>query len=81
MRPACCLSGDIGTVGGVMVEGWMLTAGAFVIGYIVWLVRLEGRVNGHDREHKEHKDRHDEMREDLAYIRQRIDKALNGKHS
>jgi hypothetical protein len=48
------------------------------LGGIVWLLRLEGRINAHDLEHREHARRYAEMREDLAYIRQRIDKALNG---
>lgn len=55
----------------------VLTAG---ISFVVWLVRLEGRVNGHDREHKEHTRRHEEMRDDISYIRRRIDSALNGRH-
>lgn len=56
-----------------MSEGVVMTLGAGFISALVWLVRLEGRVNGHDREHAE-------MRDDLAYIRDRIDRALNGKH-
>jgi len=40
---------------------------------IVWAVRVEGRVNTLTM-------RHDDMREDLTYIRQRIDQALNNKH-
>lgn len=63
-----------------MSEAVVMTIGGAVISGLVWLVRLEGRVNGHDREHKQHADRHEEMREDLAYIRERIDKALNGRH-
>lgn len=41
------------------------------VAVIVWLVRLEGRVNGHDALIENVKD-------DLRYIRSRIDKALNG---
>ena len=41
-----------------------------VVGVIVWFVRLEGRVNTQDAIMKE-------FREDLAYIRQRIDRAIN----
>lgn len=39
------------------------------IGVIVWLVRLEGRVNNHDASLKE-------FREDIRYIRDRIDRAV-----
>lgn len=45
----------------------------------IWLLRLEGRVNGHDRDHTEHLRRHNELRDDVTYIRDRIDRALNGK--
>lgn len=63
-----------------MTDGMVLwLAGAIVAG-IVWAVRQEGRLNGHDQELSDHAKRHDEMREDLSYIRQRIDSALNGKH-
>jgi hypothetical protein len=40
---------------------------------VVWLVRLEGRVNTHSTELSSVKD-------DLRYIRDRIDRALNGRH-
>lgn len=60
-------------------SGWFALAG-MAITSLVAFVRLEGRVNGHDREHLEHSKRHTEMREDLSYIRERIDRALNGKH-
>ena len=62
-----------------------------IVSGLAWLFRLEGRINGHDGEHKEHRRRHDaieaehrrdndQMREDLSYIRSRIDAALNGRH-
>lgn len=63
-----------------MGAGEVMTGVGAVVAVVVWLVRIEGRVNGHDREHMEHAKRHDEMREDLSYIRDRIDRALNGKH-
>jgi hypothetical protein len=63
-----------------MTEGVVMTLGAGFISALVWLVRLEGRVNGHDKDHVDHAKRHEEMRHDLAYIRDRIDRALNGKH-
>jgi sensor domain CHASE-containing protein len=37
----------------------------------VWLIRLEGRVNTQDALHSQ-------LRSDLTYIRERIDKAING---
>lgn len=47
---------------------------------LVWLVRLEGRVNSHDREIKDVKEGHDsdiqQIRRDLEYIRGRIDRAI-----
>lgn len=42
------------------------------VAIVVWLVRLEGRVNGHDAEHKQ-------TREDIRYIRDRIDRALEDR--
>lgn len=42
-------------------------------GGLVWLIRLEGRVNTNEALHKSLKD-------DLNYIRARIDTALNGRH-
>ena len=59
---------------------FVVPAGAYIIAVAVWLVRIEGRVNGHDKEHKQHSDRQEEMREDLQYIRERIDRALNGRN-
>ena len=41
------------------------------IGGLVWLIRLEGRINTHDA-------LHDKLASDVTYIRSRIDKALNG---
>lgn len=39
------------------------------ISFVVWLVRLEGRVNAHDETVKD-------LKSDLHYIRTRIDEAL-----
>lgn len=39
---------------------------------LVWLIRLEGRVNTNEALHLE-------LRRDVSYIRDRIDKALNGR--
>jgi hypothetical protein len=42
------------------------------IGVIVWLIRLEGRINVTEALQKK-------MSEDVAYIRARIDRVLNGR--
>ena len=47
----------------------LLVPGAIAI--VVWLIRLEGRVNTHQA-------LHDRLAADVAYIRARIDSALNG---
>jgi len=44
-----------------------------IIAGIVWAVRLEGRVNSADQRFKD-------LKEDIDYIRERIDRALNGNH-
>lgn len=50
--------------------GEALTLVLSVIGVVVWLVRLEGRVNTQDRMHAE-------LKEAVNYIRDRIDEALS----
>lgn len=42
------------------------------VGVIVWLVRLEGRINTNEALQKT-------VLEEVQYIRQRIDRALNGR--
>lgn len=39
------------------------------LGGLIWLLRLEGRVNVHEQ-------RIDDMKSDLTYIRDRIDEAI-----
>jgi sensor domain CHASE-containing protein len=39
----------------------------------VWLIRLEGRVNTQEALHRD-------LKVDVMYIRERIDRALNGNH-
>lgn len=63
-----------------MDTGQVMTGFSVLLGAVIWLIRLEGRVNTHDREHRTHRERVEELREDLAYIRARIDNALSGKH-
>lgn len=43
-----------------------------VVGVIVWLVRQEGRINGHDKTLNG-------IEDDVKYIRERVDRALNGR--
>ena len=54
---------------------WQIVVG--VVSGIVWLIRLEGRVNQHEREvtrqfDVSNRDRAD-LRDDIKYIRDRID--------
>jgi len=49
-----------------------VAVGVPAVGGVIWLVRLEGRVNVNEALHKELKD-------DVSYIRERIDTALNGR--
>lgn len=48
-----------------------LAIGIPFVGAVVWLIRLEGRVNTQDVINQQ-------VRADLTYIRERIDRALNG---
>ncbi len=63
-----------------MEPGVVLTAVAMVVGVIVWLVRLEGRLNAQgerlEGRLKTQDDRLDRLERDIAYIRNRIDVAL-----
>jgi hypothetical protein len=52
--------------------GAVVTAGVAALGFVVWLVRLEGKVYTQGELHKK-------LVEDVTYIRGRIDAALNGK--
>ena len=47
-----------------------LAAFITIVGGIGWALRLEGRVNTADR-------RFDDLRDDVQYIRQRIDQAID----
>lgn len=42
------------------------------LGGVVWLIRLEGRVNTQAALHSD-------LKADVRYIRERIDRALNGR--
>ena len=54
-----------------MEQGALLTVVLAGLGGLVWLIRLEGRVNTT-------RELHDSLKADVTYIRQRIDNALNG---
>jgi hypothetical protein len=63
-----------------MGMGETMTALGIVVGLVAWAVRQEGRINLHAALHEEHAKRHHEIKEDIEYIRERIDRALNGRH-
>ena len=58
----------------------LVCAGLACIGWLVWAVRIEGKVLAHDREIDQlRQDTHravGQLMADIAYIRQRIDQAL-----
>lgn len=60
-------------------SGAALTVAISFVGAVIWLIRLEGRVNTNEALHGSLKDSHDELKEDVRYIRQRIDAALSIK--
>ena len=51
--------------------GTAIAIGLPAIGGLVWLIRLEGRINLNENATKV-------VAEDVKYIRERIDRALNG---
>lgn len=55
-----------------MTSETILSAGVAVVSVVVWLIRLEGRVNTQMA-------LHERLSEDVSYIRERIDAALNGR--
>ncbi len=62
--------------------GFWLTAATAVLSLVVWLVRLEARIQANDAAIEAHEKAQAEinrtLREDLTYIRERIDRALEG---
>ncbi len=52
------------------MDTW-IAVGSLAVGALVWLIRLEGRVNLNERLTTD-------LSEDVKYIRERIDVALNG---
>lgn len=58
--------------------GELVTGAVTLVALVAWAVRQEGRINLHAALHEEHAKRHAEIKEDVNYIRERIDRALNG---
>jgi len=54
-------------------------AGSAVVG-VVWLVRLEGRIDKAEQRALDHAADISEIKDDMRYVRERIDRAVNGKH-
>lgn len=52
--------------------GQAIPALTIASGVVIWLIRLEGRVNTNEA-------LHGALKEDVRYIRERIDRALNGQ--
>jgi hypothetical protein len=50
-----------------------------VVAALAWLFRLEGRINGHELRFSAQEKAIEEIREDLRYVRDRIDRAINGR--
>ena len=51
----------------------VVAAGGMAVGVVVWLVRLEGKILAQAQ-------LHEKLVDDVSYIRNRIDSALNGRH-
>jgi len=61
------------------------------LGAVIWSVRQEGRINGHDEKFKDVSERlvdmqklqtarHAELRADIEYVRTRVDLLVNGRY-
>lgn len=62
-----------------MVEpGLIATVSLALVGAVVWAVRIEGRVNGHqtlfEEREKQFEDRHQELQARLIRIEQKLDR-------
>lgn len=62
-----------------MVEpGLIATLSLAAVGAVVWAVRIEGRVNGHqtlfEEREKQFEDRHEEIQARLIRIEQKLDR-------
>lgn len=60
-----------------------ITICALALAGVVWAVRLEGRINAHDRDiaaiEAARKESIETVRADLAYIRGRLDQVLDAR--
>jgi hypothetical protein len=56
-----------------MFDNSIIALGLPAIGVIVWLVRLEGRINTNEALQKS-------VLDEVQYIRRRIDRAINSGH-
>lgn len=59
-----------------MSESGVLWVVGGAVAIIVWAVRIEGRVNAQETNHRDFRDT---VLDDLRYIRERIDKVINGR--
>jgi len=57
------------------IADWLVVAGS-VLGLTAWGVRLEARV---DAEAAQHREAIEQVRQDLTYIRTRLDQVLDGR--
>lgn len=57
--------------------GFMLSLAVTLIGGVAWAVRVEGRVNGHDKLFEEREKALAARHEELAYRLQRIEAKLD----
>lgn len=62
-----------------MDVGAIVAVGGALMGVIGWLFNIKGRVDTHDVLHSSHERAHEQMRDDLRYVRERIDRAINGR--
>ncbi len=49
------------------------------VGALAWLFRMEGRLNTHEAVHAALRESQERTETDVRYIRDRIDKAINGR--
>ena len=61
----------------MQISGELILGGVVAgVGALAWLFRLQSRVDVHDSEIAAMKETAAETRDDVAYIRERIDRAL-----
>jgi hypothetical protein len=57
-----------------------LIVGGALVSITAWLYKVQGRVDVHDVKHQQHDLNHEAVREDLQYIRERIDEAITKQY-